>query len=976
MKSDLKQKLKQLFYSAATVLSCVIIIVFGITSFSRSATVTTTIGDNITTNDLTVSGNATTTGSHYIGGNLEVDGSTKFNNILYTWPAADGSSGQALTTNSSGSLSWTTITNGSGGTNYGAAGSLAFYSSSGTTATGTASALLYWDNTNARLGIGTSSPYAKLSVVGETVSTYFTATSTSATSTFPYLASTQSNVGTVVGGTWQGTAVGTQYGGTGQNFSASTGLIYLNAGAASATSTLAVNVGGTGNTSFIGGSLVFSNGSILTQDNSNLYWDYANNRLGIGTTSPANSLHIFSATVPQFRISNDATNYLAASVLSDGGAALSLNGSIGGLMITNPQPAAVSVLSGSTATTSLRVIGAAGGNTTRNTSGIGGIGGGFIFTAGAGGTADLALSSDQGGPGGAINITSGTGGQAAASGGITKIGGFGGDLNLSAGAGGVSFNAGNVNYGGSGGSVVVAGGSGVNASGGTNNYGGSGGSVYISGGGAGAGSSANGSAGNLYLGYNGSSVLGNVYFGDSNTAFISSTGNFGIGTTSPYAKLSVVGQTVSTYFTATSTSATSTFPYLASTQSNVGTVVGGTWQGNAIGVAYGGTGVTSISTGQILVASAANTLQATSTLYLQSDGMVGIGTTTPTARFYVEQQTNDTSVFVVGDAGTSTPALKIDGAGITQINQLQTGIMKFEDDAGTVSWINLPVTSASANTQESYSAMIDDSAILTVYAESNGLGGIQNPKVGIGTTTPGATFAVQGNALADAWLTYEIAEMNLSPEDGEEIFEQGDLLAISDENGGFVKANSANNYPIIGVAKEVDVWGSKSFKPAILGTFNLKVSTENGDIYVGDYLTKSSVDGVAMRANPGDQTVGFALKPYSSATPGIIKIFITLDRNSGGEIEASSSDNSSSAGIFGIVDGFQWILDEFKLLGVTIKDGLVKAKEFIADKITTKELCVEDVCVNRNQLEELLKNININSAPPVELNNGVGTPTE
>lgn len=42
----------------------------------------------------------------------------------------------------------------------------------------------YWDATNGMLGIGTSSPYAKLSVVGETVSEYFTATSTTATSTF------------------------------------------------------------------------------------------------------------------------------------------------------------------------------------------------------------------------------------------------------------------------------------------------------------------------------------------------------------------------------------------------------------------------------------------------------------------------------------------------------------------------------------------------------------------------------------------------------------------------------------------------------------------------------------------------------------------------------------------------------------------------------------------------------------------------
>jgi len=40
------------------------------------------------------------------------------------------------------------------------------------------------DDTNSRLGIGTSSPYATLSVVGPVVAEYFYATSTNATSTF------------------------------------------------------------------------------------------------------------------------------------------------------------------------------------------------------------------------------------------------------------------------------------------------------------------------------------------------------------------------------------------------------------------------------------------------------------------------------------------------------------------------------------------------------------------------------------------------------------------------------------------------------------------------------------------------------------------------------------------------------------------------------------------------------------------------
>jgi hypothetical protein len=46
---------------------------------------------------------------------------------------------------------------------------------------------------------------------------------------------------------------------------------------------------------------------------------------------------------------------------------------------------------------------------------------------------------------------------------------------------------------------------------------------------------------------------------------INNAGNLGIGTTSPYAKLSVVGQAVAEYFTATSTTAINTLPLLTST---------------------------------------------------------------------------------------------------------------------------------------------------------------------------------------------------------------------------------------------------------------------------------------------------------------------------------------------------------------------------------------------------------------------------
>jgi hypothetical protein len=63
--------------------------------------------------------------------------------------------------------------------------------------------------------------------------------------------------------------------------------------------TLPVANGGTGTTTaFTAGSVVFAGASgVYTQDNSNLFWDDTNNRLGIGTSSPSAKLSVSDGTV-------------------------------------------------------------------------------------------------------------------------------------------------------------------------------------------------------------------------------------------------------------------------------------------------------------------------------------------------------------------------------------------------------------------------------------------------------------------------------------------------------------------------------------------------------------------------------------------------------------------------------------------------------------------------------------------------------
>jgi hypothetical protein len=129
---------------------------------------------------------------------------------------------------------------------------------------------------------------------------------------------TITTLGTIATGVWRGTLVGVQFGGTGANLSATGGanqvvqqasagaaftvgqLTYANIGGGStaATATGLTISGGTlsGTTTLTGmttGSILFAGASsVLSQDNSNLFWDDTNNLLGIGTAAPTSRLHI------------------------------------------------------------------------------------------------------------------------------------------------------------------------------------------------------------------------------------------------------------------------------------------------------------------------------------------------------------------------------------------------------------------------------------------------------------------------------------------------------------------------------------------------------------------------------------------------------------------------------------------------------------------------------------------------------------
>ena len=117
------------------------------------------------------------------------------------------------------------------------------------------------------------------------------AESSSSNENVPYCLNFIDNPTTPGSYTYSVRIVGGGSGGFGFGESDGNHLTLLELGAWSA-GTMPVSKGGTGNSSYTNGSLIFSDGTNLSQNNGNLFWDNTNGRLGLGINSPSARLNI------------------------------------------------------------------------------------------------------------------------------------------------------------------------------------------------------------------------------------------------------------------------------------------------------------------------------------------------------------------------------------------------------------------------------------------------------------------------------------------------------------------------------------------------------------------------------------------------------------------------------------------------------------------------------------------------------------
>ncbi|HCO99514.1 MAG TPA: hypothetical protein DIT56_02800, partial [Candidatus Moranbacteria bacterium] len=557
----------------------------------------------------------------------------------------------------------------------------------------------------------------------------------------------------------------------------------INLASSNVSGILPVANGGTGAGAFTPGSLVFAGASgVYSENNSNLFWDNSNNKLGIGVSAPTHTLDIRNATLSAVvRITNtNSTGYSAVDVYDNSG---NLKAGFG-WGNASASTFASTVYFGSSASNPLLLV-TNGSEKMRITSGgnvgIGDTTPASLFTVGngdlfqvnasgqvvAGAWQGAAIGAQYGGTGvngvsaangtllignGAgyslatltastgISITDGAGSISIANSGVTSLAGTANQVAVSAASGAVTISlpqtintTSDVAFN----SLTLSTALGAQ-------YGGTGYASY--------------SIGDM-LYADTASTLGKIALGSDGQVLTLVAGVPTWSSTAIHSVATIAGEN---YLSLSGQEITANAINLASTN-----VTG------ILPVTSGGSGtLTQFTQGSLVFAGASGIYdQNNANLYWDNTNnyfRLGAGA----QQFSMGIDATDSSKFKIatGSGIAGTGQFTIDTNGVTNIASLQLGAQSFAENSGAISWTDMPVTSAATNgTVESYGAMLDGNAMLTIYGTSDGAGSVSNlavklgAKLGIietGTTPTYYTYLQGGDQAADLTYTLPTASTN------------------------------------------------------------------------------------------------------------------------------------------------------------------------------------------------------------------------
>lgn len=207
--------------------------------------------------------------------------------------------------------------------------------------------------------------------------------------------------------------------------------------------------------------------------------------------------------------------------------------------------------------------------------------------------------------------------------------------------------------------------------------------------------------------------------------------------------------------------------------------------------------------------------------------------------------------------------------------------------------------------------------------------------------------------------SYDVAEDYPTRDD---TLEPGDVVSIETNERGFVrKSSGVYDYSVIGVYSsqpalrlsqdDVTLNGGRAIPIALAGRVPVKVSTENGTINAGDYLTSSSTPGVAMKAKKSGIIIGQAMEGYDGSGIGQVLVYIKSTTYNGNIAQTFTNIDMNSSTLS--EDILNSLMSQGTGLGNSemVTDRLVAGLEVITPKITADTITAKTI--KADQIEGL-----------------------
>lgn len=215
-------------------------------------------------------------------------------------------------------------------------------------------------------------------------------------------------------------------------------------------------------------------------------------------------------------------------------------------------------------------------------------------------------------------------------------------------------------------------------------------------------------------------------------------------------------------------------------------------------------------------------------------------------------------------------------------------------------------------------------------------------------------FATVIDTGADLAEMYTTSDASIEP---------GDVVSIdSNLQTGMKKSTGMYDQNVIGIVStrpgivigSVNKEGVKALPVALSGRVPVKASAQNGPIKAGDYLTTSSIPGVAMKATQAGVIIGTAMTSFDGEGVGTVVAFVKNSFSNGLDVVPVFNEKPS-------------LLDSI-VKSITAVIGYFD--EVFAKKIHIEELCLKkpdgsEVCINGDQINSLLPTP-ISTPMPVE----------